>query len=431
MKNVKKTSWGRYALSLLIFACAMACESPLEKLNPDQFIGRLTILVGVEMDIRQVNGRSQAVATDDFKVEIRNANDEVYLAFNRLADMPASIPVGPGTYYVHVESPNNTLPAFDNPKYSGLSEMFTINYEEEKQVSVTVSLSNCFISVIYSQEVVDNFSDYYTVISNTEGSLTYVKDEIRAGYYGLIPITIETYLDYLLPDGSLATKFINGEILNPQAKTHYEIHINSSLGQGMVAISVVADESYITELIQIGDPQPVINEGDIGYGDLLITEIMYNPAAISDTEGEWFEVYNNTAAAIDINQLAILKGTELQHVIVESIVINPNQYLVLARNANATTTASYIYGSALTLTNTADEIVIANYGSDGTDGSTIASVNYGSGGFPVANGASLNLDLNAFDPDLALLGANWCLSTLAFDTGDLGSPGIENTSCTN
>ena len=176
MKNVKKNSWERYVLSLLIFACAMACESPLEKLNPDQFMGRLSILVGVEMDIRQVNGRSQAVATDDFKVEIRNANDEVYLAFDRLADMPASIQISPGTYYVHVESPNNTLPAFDNPKYSGLSEMFTINYEEEKQVSVTVSLSNCFISVIYSQEVADNFSEYYTVISNTEGSLTYVKD---------------------------------------------------------------------------------------------------------------------------------------------------------------------------------------------------------------------------------------------------------------
>jgi len=429
MKNVRKTSWGRNILSLLIFACAMACESPLEKLNSDQFIGRLTVLVGVKMDISQVNARSQAIITDDFKVEIRNANDDVYLAFNRLADMPSVIPVNPGTYYVFVESPNTTLPAFDNPKYSGLSETFTIDYDEEKQVTVMVSLSNCFVSVIYSQDVVDDFSDYYTIISNSEGTLTFSKGETRAGYYGLLPITIETFLDYLMPDGNIATKLINGEIVSPQAKTHYEIHINGSLGEGMVPISVIADESFTTELIQIGNQPPVTNDGDIGYGDLLITEIMYNPAAISDTEGEWIEVYNNTASAIDINQVAILKGAELQHIISESIVIDPNHYIVLARNVNATTSASYIYGSALSLTNTADEIVLANFGSDGTNGAIISNVNYGIDGFPTANGASLNLDVNALDPDLAQLGENWCLSTLSFDTGDLGTPGIENSAC--
>lgn len=431
MKNVKKTSWERYALSLLIFACAMACESPLEKLNPDRVTGKLTILVDVKMDIKQVSGRAQAINTDDLRVEIRDVNDEVYLSYDRLVDMPGEVPIIPGTYYVFVESPNATLPAFDNPKYSGISETFTINPEEVKEIVVAVSLVNCFITVVYSQEVIDNFSDYGTIVSNSEGSLTFLKDETRAGYYGLSPIIIESYLEYLLSDGSLATKQVNGEILDPKPKTHYEIHINSTLGQGMLPVSIITDELFTTELIQIGDPQTIVNEGDIGFGDLLITEIMYNPAAISDTEGEWFEIYNNTASAIDLSQLAILKGEELQHVISDTIIINPSQYFVLARNSNATSSASYIYGSSFSLTNTADEIVLANFGSDGTNGAIISNVNYGSGGFPVANGASLNLDINSFDPYLAQLGENWCISTQSFDTGDLGTPASTNSGCSN
>jgi hypothetical protein len=90
---------------------------------------------------------------------------------------------------------------------------------------------------------------------------------------------------------------------------------------------------------------------------------------------------------------------------------------------------SYIYGSDLTLTNTADEIEIANYGSDGSDGQTIAIVNYGAAGFPDGTGASLNLDINAFEVNLAQSGENWCASTSVFDTGDLGSPGAMNELC--
>ncbi|MDF1799571.1 MAG: lamin tail domain-containing protein, partial [Planctomycetota bacterium] len=34
-------------------------------------------------------------------------------------------------------------------------------------------------------------------------------------------------------------------------------------------------------------------------GELIITEIMQNPSAVGDNEGEWFEVYNTTAGPID------------------------------------------------------------------------------------------------------------------------------------
>ena len=194
-------------------------------------------------------------------------------------------------------------------------------------------------------------------------------------------------------------------------------------------VSIIVDESFTEEIITINDQGTTVNDGLIAFGDLLITEIMYNPTAVSDTEGEWLEIFNNSTQSIDLFQVVIKRGTEVQHIINENLVINPQQHLVLARHLNATSSVNYVYGSDLTLTNTGDEIVLANYGTDGTDGQIIVLVNYGDIGFPDGSGASINLDLNAYDVNLAQDGTNWCTSTLAFDTGDLGTPGSPNEIC--
>ena len=33
----------------------------------------------------------------------------------------------------------------------------------------------------------------------------------------------------------------------------------------------------------------------------LISEVMADPAAVSDFKGEWFEVYNNSGSVVDID----------------------------------------------------------------------------------------------------------------------------------
>ena len=35
-------------------------------------------------------------------------------------------------------------------------------------------------------------------------------------------------------------------------------------------------------------------------GEVIVNEIMQNPAAVGDSAGEWFELYNTTGADIDI-----------------------------------------------------------------------------------------------------------------------------------
>jgi hypothetical protein len=75
-------------------------------------------------------------------------------------------------------------------------------------------------------------------------------------------------------------------------------------------------------------------------------------------------------------------------------------------------------------------LILNEYGTDGTDGNIICRVDYGEAGFPTGlNGCSMQLAPDITEVDDALLGTNWCASTLTFASGDLGTPGTQNTTC--
>jgi hypothetical protein len=429
MKNQQIKILKRCAAAVCLLLIVFSCENPFDVPVADRDSGHISIAFEVEMMVSKTAARLSEVLTDDFVVEIYRADGSVYQTFSRLADIPAAIPLEPGNYFVAIHSPNENIVAFDNPYYAGESAIFSLNSGEEKVIPVTAVMANCMLTVVYQASITENYSAYSTAVTNASGSLTFGMTETRAGYFPLDPILIEATLTYLNADGTEATKTLTGSIPAPVAQTHYQVSLEAGSLQGTGSLTVFVDETLFTEIIHISEETLIPVEGPVPYGDLLISEIMYNPSAVSDTEGEWFEIYNDGTQAYDLFQLVIKKGNEVQHIINEHLLINPGQFLVLARHLNATTTAGYIYGSALSLTNTADEIILANYGDDGTNGSEICSVSYGTAGFPDATGASLNLDPAAFDVELAKNGNNWCLPVSTFDTGDLGTPGIMNDVC--
>ncbi|MDX1417767.1 MAG: lamin tail domain-containing protein, partial [Candidatus Promineifilaceae bacterium] len=99
-------------------------------------------------------------------------------------------------------------------------------------------------------------------------------------------------------------------------------------------------------------------------GDIIVNEIMNNPAAVSDSVGEWFEVYNTTGSAIDINGWTIEDNDTDSHVISSggSLIVPAGGYLVLGNNTDTATNGgapvAYSYGSSWFLSNSADEVVL-------------------------------------------------------------------------
>ena len=169
-------------------------------------------------------------------------------------------------------------------------------------------------------------------------------------------------------------------------------------------------------------------------GDLLITEIMKDPVEVSDTYGEWFELYNTTEYEVDITGWMIVDdGVDDHTIFAEGGVVVPGEsYFVLGRSGdeeiNGGVSVDYVYGGVegetFNLGNNDDEIILKS-GSD-----VIDEVWYDSGDlFPDVAGRSLSLSPDAFDAEGNNDGANWCAAVDAYGSGDFGTPGATNPSC--
>ena len=171
---------------------------------------------------------------------------------------------------------------------------------------------------------------------------------------------------------------------------------------------------------------PLVSLGQ-SAGDLVITEIMQNPSAVGDTEGEWFEIFNTTDAAIDIDGWEIRDKDGEAHTIAGTVSVPAKGFALLCRNSDSSTNGgvacAYQY-SDFFLGNSSDEVVLATAGNVQID-----SVAYDGGpNFPDPNGASM-VYTGAADGDNND-SSLWAEATSREDNytgteGDLGSPGAE------
>jgi len=156
--------------------------------------------------------------------------------------------------------------------------------------------------------------------------------------------------------------------------------------------------------------------------DIIITEIMQNPAALGDTDGEWYEIHNTGATQVDLDGWTMADLGSNTHTIVGTTIVAAGAYAVLGANATAMAgegvTLLYQY-SSFTLANGDDEIILTN-----ASAVEIDRVEWDGGpGWPDPNGASMMWDEGSGDNNI---GANWTTSTVPFGNGDLGTPGAAN-----
>jgi hypothetical protein len=145
--------------------------------------------------------------------------------------------------------------------------------------------------------------------------------------------------------------------------------------------------------------------------DLLISEIMANPAGVSDTRGEWFELYNPTIEPINLRGIDLGDDGGNRHRFDTDLLIMPSEFLTLARSADPGFAPDYVYDN-FTLANSDDEIVFR----DGL--LELLRLDYDSG-FTQA-GVSRELQ------QLPMLASNYglTLASLSYGAGDIGTPGV-------
>lgn len=181
------------------------------------------------------------------------------------------------------------------------------------------------------------------------------------------------------------------------------------------------DESETTFTIAEPIPAPEV-------GDIIISEIMQNPSAVNDSDGEWVELYNTTESPIDINGWYIKDQDNDTHLISSggTLTIEANDYLVLGVNSDSATNGGvnvdYQY-SDFTLGNSSDEFQIVWV----DELLIIDEVVYDNGEtFPDPSGASMELNPDSFNYTDNDLGLNWHAGHTIYGDGDLGTPGTAN-----
>lgn len=407
-------------LSLVINSCS-------KKDNPETLIkGKLKLSIGITIHELSTPGKLKA-GTDDFAVQIFNTGNEPVISFEHATDIPELLELPQGNYYVVASSDHSTMVAFENPYYYGKSETFTITAGQTSTVTISCSLANIMVTVVYTDRVKNSYADFTSTLSNPSDSLVFVKTETRAGYFNSGPLHIRSNL--YTNGNTYPSKILSGDITNPQPGKHYEFRVDALSSAGSAMINIILNDTVNTETVDITETGP--ETGEPVYGDLLITEIMYNPSILSDAEGEWIELFNNSKKTINLKGLVIRRSASTSfHQIKTDVNLISGAYAVLGRTISATSNVLYVYGSSIALNNTGDEVIVNNFGTNGTDGTVICSVNYGIAGFPTnLNGKSLQLDPTVKDANAAKVGTNWCAATLPYSTGDYGTPGVENSSC--
>ena len=178
------------------------------------------------------------------------------------------------------------------------------------------------------------------------------------------------------------------------------------------------------------DPLPPTAINDVDPGDVIITEIMINPSAVTDVNGEWFELFNILSETVDIRGWTIKDESGKTHTIPDTdpILIPAGTFLVLGNNSEASSNGGVSVDhqyTAITLNNGGDTLLVFD-----VNGEEIDRVDYGTGSFTVPTGGSLNLDPDGFGLNDNDDGANWCASTTPIGTGlDSGTPGSPNETC--
>ena len=156
-------------------------------------------------------------------------------------------------------------------------------------------------------------------------------------------------------------------------------------------------------------------------GDLIITELMIDPKALPDADGEWLELYNATDAELELRDCQLDDGGKSTHALSAALRISKGAYFTVARSAAPGFKPDAII--PVSLTNSADSIAIV------CSGVEIDRVSYDRAAeFVIQPGVSLALDPSTLDSHTNDFAGSWCEGRDAYNT-DLGSPGHENPSC--
>lgn len=355
---------------------------------------------------------------------------EVYDLYSNL---PEEIELSVGSYDIDIAGVTIFGNArFDGPIFTSSVTPFEIVDGEKTVVDFVLTSQDVATTVNLDEslfELYENFNAKVTFREKDSENKELIWLNSNSGKTGYFtPDQVDSELNESLLVIEISGKDGNGEVLSisktyedVQRNSHYILNVRYS-GGGSVELDITTEEEDQIE-DTINFPFNDETSDVLEPGDLIITEVMFNPDAVADADGEWFEVYNTTNRAISLRGLRFL-GNSAEFIVEDDVRVLANSYFVFGANKDETQNGGIPvdYGySDFPFSNTSLTVGIYE------DLLEIDVFRTSNQDFPEP-GKALNRSTSTYgNPDSGI--EAWCYSVNQLPSGDFGSPGETNNEC--
>ena len=173
-----------------VLICASSCDS--DRVSADG-VGKLRLSLSADTTSlsKGINNSTKAAVSDEFEKFLTTADYNIRIvqqsdtvqSYDRFDEMPSEIELKEGAYTLIASKGDNLPSAFENPYFEGSTD-FTVKAGMSTPIDVTCTLGNARITVDYTEDFKEAYSDYTVLLSSafTSGSLEIKKDETRPAY---------------------------------------------------------------------------------------------------------------------------------------------------------------------------------------------------------------------------------------------------------
>ncbi|MCF2604360.1 DUF4493 domain-containing protein [Parabacteroides distasonis] len=205
---------------VLAYCIALACTD--EYSEPTGFL-----YLNVQEDATLLTKAGEAVVDESLQVAIIKADGDTLKVYqDYLREVKGERLILPvGTYTVAVSSNHDGKARWETPFYAGSTEV-TVKQGEIATETVTCTIANTKVSVVYDKALADFFSDYQATVSNPSGKLIYTRDEYRSGFFSPEKLTVS--LNLTNSEGYQFTLKNNYSDIKPKCHYIFRFSLNNS-----------------------------------------------------------------------------------------------------------------------------------------------------------------------------------------------------------
>ena len=126
----------------------------------------------------------------DYLIEIKD-NSGSTVALDRYSALPDPVVLEPGAYTVSALSEQPSVPAFDKPIYGSTVDV-SVAAAVKNTLQMVCTQINAGLRIVYKPEFKAQYASYSVEVTGHDGALTYLKEEVRTGYFA--PGTLQIVL---------------------------------------------------------------------------------------------------------------------------------------------------------------------------------------------------------------------------------------------